>query len=76
MENTESFFLDEASLMSIFSLLARDTSSDPRSQMPIPFQFNPLNKFLLGTFGDTGYTEVNGLREEVIDLSEFFLEML
>lgn len=30
------FFLDEANLISIFSLLAGDTLRDPGSQMPVP----------------------------------------
>lgn len=34
--NIEPFFLDEANLISIFSLLARDTVRDPGNQMTIP----------------------------------------
>lgn len=41
--NTELFFLDETNLMSIFSLLERDTSRDPGSQMFIPV---PIYSFI------------------------------
>lgn len=34
--NIEPFFLDEANLISIFSLLARDTVRAPGDQMPVP----------------------------------------
>lgn len=44
---------------------------------PSAFLFSPLDKFLLGIFGDTGYTwpmYASGLREEVNHLNKFFLE--
>lgn len=51
--NIEPLFLDEANLINIFSLLARDTVRAPGNQMPIPVPIDSFKRapagFILGS---------------------------